>query len=38
VSGIPSLFLIDREGNVRAQYTGYSSGLDLRQELKKIGL
>jgi peroxiredoxin len=38
VDGIPSLFLIDREGNVRAQYTGYSSGLDLRQELKKIGL
>jgi outer membrane lipoprotein-sorting protein/peroxiredoxin len=38
VSGIPSLFLIDREGNVRAQYTGYSTALDLRQELKKIGL
>jgi peroxiredoxin/outer membrane lipoprotein-sorting protein len=38
VSGIPALFLIDRDGNVRAQYTGYSSTLDLREELKKIGL
>ena len=37
VSGLPALFLIDREGNVRAQYTGYTS-VDLRQELKKIGL
>ena len=38
VSGIPALFLIDRDGNVRAQYTGYNSALDLREELKKIGL
>ena len=38
VSGIPAVFLIDRDGNVRAQYTGYSSALDLREELKKIGL
>ncbi len=38
VSGIPSLFLIDRDGNVRGQYTGYNSALDLREELKKIGL
>jgi peroxiredoxin/outer membrane lipoprotein-sorting protein len=38
VSAIPALFLIDRDGNIRAQYTGYSSALDLREELKKIGL
>jgi peroxiredoxin/outer membrane lipoprotein-sorting protein len=38
VSGLPALFLIDREGYVRAQYTGYNSSVDLRQELKKIGL
>ncbi len=38
VSGIPAVFLIDRDGKVRAQYTGYSTSLDLREELKKIGL
>ena len=38
VSAIPAVFLIDRDGIVRAQYTGYSSALDLREELKKIGL
>ena len=38
VSSLPALFLIDRDGNVRAQYTGYNSALDLREELKKIGL
>lgn len=38
VSGIPALFLIDRDGSVRAQYNGYNSALDLREELKKIGL
>ena len=38
VSGIPAVFLIDRDGKVQAQYTGYSTSLDLREELKKIGL
>ena len=38
VSAFPTLFLIDRDGNVRAQYTGYNSAIDLREELKKIGL
>ena len=38
VSSIPVVILIDREGIVRAQYTGYNSALDLSQELKKIGL
>jgi outer membrane lipoprotein-sorting protein/peroxiredoxin len=38
VSAFPTLFLIDKDGNVRAQYTGYNSALDLREELKKIGL
>jgi thiol-disulfide isomerase/thioredoxin len=38
VSSIPVLFLIDREGNIRAHHVGYSTGLDLREELKKIGL
>jgi peroxiredoxin/outer membrane lipoprotein-sorting protein len=38
VSGIPALFLIDRDGNIRAQFEGYNSALDLREELKKIGL
>ncbi len=37
VSGIPALFIIDRDGTVRAQYTGFNSALDLRDELKKIG-
>jgi peroxiredoxin len=38
VSGIPAVFLIDREGNVRGHYVGYSSTLDLREALKTIGL
>ena len=38
VSGIPAVFLIDREGKVKAHYTGYSTSLDLREELKRIGL
>lgn len=36
--GIPALFLIDRDGNLRAQYRGYSHGLDIKEELKKIGV
>ncbi len=38
VSSIPVLFLIGRDGTIRAQYTGYSTALDLTQELKKLGL
>jgi peroxiredoxin/outer membrane lipoprotein-sorting protein len=38
VAGIPSLFLIDGDGHVRAQFTGYSPLVDLKEELKKIGV
>jgi peroxiredoxin/outer membrane lipoprotein-sorting protein len=38
VSALPALFLIDRDGNVRAQYNGYNKDLDLREVLRKIGL
>ncbi len=38
VTSIPVLLLIDRDGNVRAHHIGYSTLLDLREELKKLGL
>jgi len=37
VTGIPAVFMIERDGKVRAQYNGYSTSLDLGQELKKLG-
>ena len=38
VSSIPVVLLIDGAGIIRAHYTGYNSALDLRLEMKKIGL
>ena len=38
VTSIPVLLLIDRDGNVRAHHIGYNTLLDLREELKKLGL
>ena len=38
VFGLPALFLIGRDGNMSVQFRGYRSGLDFREELKKIGV
>jgi peroxiredoxin/outer membrane lipoprotein-sorting protein len=38
VDGFPSMFLIDRDGNLKAQFRGSSSRRDLKEELKKIGV
>lgn len=38
VSSIPALFLIDRDGNIRAHFVGFNTALDLGEELKKLGL
>jgi peroxiredoxin/outer membrane lipoprotein-sorting protein len=38
LTGIPVVFLIDRDGMIRAQFTGYNPRLDLKEQLKKIGL
>jgi peroxiredoxin/outer membrane lipoprotein-sorting protein len=37
VSGLPSMFFIDREGNIRAQYRGYNTR-NLIDDLKKIAI
>lgn len=38
VSSLPALVLIDREGNISAQFAGYNTSVNLIEELKKIGL
>jgi hypothetical protein len=38
VTGIPALLLIDRDGDLSARFDGFSSTLDLKAELKKIGV
>jgi len=38
VDGIPSLFVIDREGTISAHFVGVRNEADLREALKKAGL
>ena len=38
VTSIPALLLIDRDGDLTARFDGFSSALDLKEELKKIGV
>jgi peroxiredoxin len=37
VNGLPAMFFIDREGNIRAQYRGYNTR-NLMEDLKKIDI
>jgi outer membrane lipoprotein-sorting protein/peroxiredoxin len=38
VGSIPALLLINRDGYLSARFDGFSSALDLKEELKKIGV